>query len=53
MASDAFSTIKKGAITLADFKWAIFSLYDVLMESTRLGNNGETLSENLLETFLA
>ena len=51
MASDAFSTIKKEAISLADFKRAIFSLNDVLMKSIWLGNNGETLSENLLENM--
>ena len=48
MASDAFSTIKKEAISLADFKYAIFSLNDVLMENIWLGNKEETLSENLL-----
>ena len=53
MASDAFSTIKKEDISLADFNWAIFSLNDVLMESIWLGNNQETLSQNLLENFLA
>ena len=41
MASDAFSAIRKEAISLADFKWAIFSLKDVLMESIWLGNNGK------------
>ena len=53
MESDAFSRIKKEAISLAYFKWAIFSLNDVLMESIWLGNNEETLSESFLENFLA
>ena len=33
----------KKAISLVDFKWAIFSLNDVLMKSIWLGNNGEAL----------
>ena len=53
VASDAFLTMKKETISLADFKWGIFSLNDVLMESIWLRNNGETLSESLLENFLA
>ena len=53
MVSDAFSTIKKEAISLADFKLAIFTQNDVLMDGIWLGNNGETLSEDLLENFLA
>ena len=53
VASDTFSTIKKEAISLAQFKWAIFSLNVILMESIWLENNGERLSENLLENFLA
>ena len=57
MANDAFSTIKKEANSLADFKWAIFSLNDVLTESVWLGNNGEMLSEDpdekhLIENFV-
>ena len=53
MASDAFSTIKKETIFLADFNCTIFSLNDVLMESIWLGNNGKMLSEHFLENFLA
>ena len=30
VASDAFSTIEKEAVSLANFKWAIFSLNDIL-----------------------
>ena len=52
MANDAFSTIKKEASSLADFKWAIFSLNDVLTESVCLGNNGEMLSEDPDEKHL-
>ena len=53
MASDAFSTIKKEAISFENFEWAIFSPNDALMESIWLGNYGETLAENLLKNFLA
>ena len=35
VASDAFSTMKKETVSLADFKRAIFFLNDVLMESIR------------------
>ena len=53
MASDAFSTIKKEAIFLVDFKWAIFFLINVLMESIWLGNNGERhYQKNCLKIFL-
>ena len=48
----AFIAIKKEAISLADFKWGIFFLCNVLMESIWLGNNAETLSENWFENFL-
>ena len=53
VASDAFLTIKKDSVSLADFKWAIFSLNDILIESIWLGNNGETFSENSSENFFA
>ena len=43
----------KKAISTVHFKWAIFSLNNVLMERIWVGNNEETLLVKLLENFLA